>query len=408
MKRLYSYLEDTFPFINDDFNNVLQDQHIIAYSAYLDGINDMKYSTQSTNRGIVLSGIDVTATPNQLASDKFSWQVKIGPNSLVYFDGQYYNPDSNLTNGDVDNVTLRYTNHYCLFIYPFTQSISRQFRNDQLGTQSFSIDYRFNIVPYGFPSNVPPLPYPGSTMGVPHILYEFGGTSRNLSRLLKLSTTVKDDIQITHNPKSWQTPVTINGWQFYSDGYIYRDFETKKNNTFTGFKLGRNELKGFAVLDDMGGRFMVGYDSTSLTTPVDGGLFDLNYGLISNYGGTQSLTFSKDQLPSHNHASPFGPGSTDPTTQNLDHSHTFLAMQADESAFGGSTNAKSIGYGSTPQNNEVFLTRSNPYWLQEINAGVQEEDVDFSNHKHNILSVGQDDPHENRPPYVVTLFYYKI
>ena len=425
MKRLYSYLEDTFPFINDDFNDVLQNQHMIAYSAYLDGINDMKYSTQSTNRGIVLSGIEINAdpvSPPTSFTGKMKWQITIDKSTaLIYFDGQYYSPaDSILNEGDQQTVVLPYTSTGLIF-YPLTQSSIRSFKNGL--SQSMTIDYRFDIASgTGFFSNFEESivsaqqgPFPGSTQGSPYVFCSWGGTSRNLSRLLKYNNAVKDDIFISYEPKRWffsgQTPI---GNYKLLDEYLYRDFAwyfIQKSSTnvevTTPFTLGRNEMKGFAGLGDIGGRFMVGYDRLGSTGPPNAGLYAFNYGLPGNVGGTQGVTFSASQLPAHNHG-----GFTEKTNQNLDHAHVFYGGESDENGGSfGDLDAKGVGYGNPPNggNNEVFLTRSLPYWIQQTDTHIiPENSVDFTNHKHVIDSVGQNKPHENRPPYIVTLFYYKL
>lgn len=420
MKRLETNLESTIPLINSDFNDILQDQHRIAYSAYLDGINDMKYSTFSTNRGIILSGLDIKAT--SITTDtsyrwpRFDWEVKINKStSLVYFDGQYYTPSDDLLIGEENNtdLTINFDKQFGLIITPFTQSVNqnqnelykssiRTFKNGL--TQSVTIDYRFNLLPIDISSEEQgsfgvgtPL-YTNSLsnnllirngvgIGVPYILFSFAGTSRNLSRLIKYNLAVKDDILISYDLVGLQSS-RITGGKFY------RDFLWNSQRKYE-FSEGINELKGFGVLSAMGGRFPVGYDSSSPTSPQNADLLQFNYGTPSNIGGTVSLTFSSSQLPTHNHGL-----LTSPPIENLDHSHPVIAVLDDDDNFSG--NGDYIRSATVPGEisaQTVFLTRG----FDTLGMGNTP-----SEHKHSISSSGLDIPHENRPPYQVVLYYYKI
>ena len=61
MKRLKQNLPDTTPFVNSDFYDILQNQHQLAYSAWLESINDVSL-TSSLNTGIILKGCEITYT----------------------------------------------------------------------------------------------------------------------------------------------------------------------------------------------------------------------------------------------------------------------------------------------------------------------------------------------------------
>lgn len=452
MKRLERNLESTAPFVNSDFNDILQEQHRIAYSAYLDGINDMSFQTYSTNRGIVLSGIEVTAKPKTIPIGKFDWEFKINRSTaVVYFDGQYYTPsDAILSQSDDQEIEVQFLDTNIVMLYPFTQSINdrnrnifqvRQYLQDlkgpgqgTYGSQSVTWDYRFDIVSFPrtgnlldinenfseqFPPTLAQSPYQGSTQGVPYILYSWGGTSRSLTRLLKLNTTAKDDILITHDLKKWQLGTgpgsKIDQSGFSVDGFVFRDFawtiNTDTNATYyeTYFLTGRNELKGYAGLTTMSGRFPVGYDPTISTSPYEAGFNQFNYGTPSNIGGSQSVLLTSANLPAHNHS-----GFTEPTAQNLDHSHLFYAGIPGDS-FGGSLDPQGIGFGEYQEVNaagfpepqdQVFLTRSKPYFMQQIS--LPENLMNPRNHKHRIDLAGNEIPHENRPSYTVALYYYKL
>jgi hypothetical protein len=368
MKRFVDNLPAGTPIINSDFHDILQDQHRIAYSAYYDGLNDEKYSTYSTDRGIIIKGCEVTNATLTSTPNTFNYTIDF-TDSLVYFDGQFCEPNQN-------NTTISNTSGF--YLYPVTQSRVVNFRDGT--TQSIAINYKFD---YGItePSN-----------GLPYILFQFGGTARRLSRLLRLSSAVKDDILISSNV------VEIGG--------VWRDF-----NLTTG--LGRNEMKGFRILTEMGGRFMVGYNGLSSSTPINAGLLEFNYGTPSNYGGTHSLTFSKAQLPAHNHG-----GSTATTSNNLDHSHplqygqdSFDKPQPENPSVGNL-----IYYGlqideNLPIEEINLLTRQVPLYSPSFSSNDNQiglENSDITTHTHPINIAGSDIPHENRPPYRVVLYYTKI
>jgi len=395
MKRFVDNLPNGTPIINSDFHDILQEQHRIAYSAYYDGLNDEKYSTFSSDRGIIIKGCEVTnVTPVSNPVGAFDYTIDF-TDSLVYFDGQFCEPHPDLL-----NTTANISSTTGFYLYPVTSSRTADFRDGT--THSITIDYLFNWTTNT--SNI--------SSGLSYIVFKYGGTARRLSRLLRLSAAVKDDILISSDvvkwtyPTSWGNPPnslqTLNTLQNLGvlNGEIWRDF-----NVFNG--TGRNEMKGFRILTEMGGRFMVGYDGLSSPTPSNAGLLQFNYGTPSNYGGTHSLTFSKAQLPAHNHG-----GFTSKTDQNLNHAHQVRV------SFPPSTdnfptqptsdtydyNYFSRGFSSDPVN---FLTREVPIFINSnMNSGS--ENTDIGSHIHPISPAGGNIPHENRPPYSVVLYYTKI
>lgn len=386
MKRFVDNLpESGTPIINSDFHDILQEQHRIAYSAYYDGLNDEKYSTFSSDRGIIIKGCEVTnVTPVSNPVGAFDYTIDFA-DSLVYFDGQFCEPHPDLLD---TTTTKNISSTTGFYLYPVTSSRTADFRDGT--THSITIDYRFNWTTNT--SNI--------SSGLSYIVFKYGGTARRLSRLLRLSAAVKDDILISSDvvkwtyPTSWGNPPTslqtLNTLQSLGvlNGEIWRDF-----NVFNG--TGRNEMKGFRIATEMGGRFMVGYDSSSATTPVSAGLLQFNYGTPSNYGGTHSLTFSKDQLPSHNHG-----GYTSKTTDNLDHAHPISIGKTNDVQL-PNTLAGFLAWGqSDATSDQNFFTKMTP------NAVDDQEYL--AQHFHLMtLSGGNNIPHENRPPYSVVLYYTK-
>jgi hypothetical protein len=72
------------------------------------------------------------------------------------------------------------------------------------------------------------------------------------------------------------------------------------------------------------------------------------------------------------------------------------------------------GDSNTPEEDKTFLTRGVPYFFQEYNFGLEapsyypKSTYDPGSHRHNLDPVGDDIKHENRPQYIVVLYYYKM
>jgi hypothetical protein len=69
------------------------------------------------------------------------------------------------------------------------------------------------------------------------------------------------------------------------------------------------------------------------------------------------------------------------------------------------------------EDENVFLTREVPFsvleWYLSGNMGtdfdiIRKTQYEISEHKHTIDNAGFNLKHENRPPYIVTLYYYKL
>ena len=57
MRRLLqNQFEGGLPYVNDDFNNILQNEHILSYTGYLDGMNDVPFGSGPTNSGAIVTG----------------------------------------------------------------------------------------------------------------------------------------------------------------------------------------------------------------------------------------------------------------------------------------------------------------------------------------------------------------
>ena len=297
MKRLKQNLPDTTPFVNSDFYDILQNQHQLAYSAWIESINDVSL-TSSLNTGIILRGCEITYTEpvgfnTTTYKYSFNYKMKFTESDLVYINGQYYSPVDNLI-----NQTVQVNNASSFYLVPLTFSsqdteISKErvrlFRDKTYGT--FSVDYRFDLVKGDFP---------GTSSNIQYVGFEWGGTSRRLKRLLNLNRAATGDVMIKRNSPVWYhfgpsltNPFAQFGYGATYTGTIFRDFDTNG--------VGRNEMKGFRLYSELSGRFMVGLSSSSPTSPASASYFEINYGQVGNIGGYNALTFSKNQIPAHDH-----------------------------------------------------------------------------------------------------------
>lgn len=114
---------------------------------------------------------------------------------------------------------------------------------------------------------------------------------------------------------------------------------------------------------DLRQRFIVGYDPA-----------DTDYDTVGNTGGLEEVTLTEAQLPSHSH--------TGYTSTSGEHTHTTQNSNSD----GGSGKPAT---GSEPPEGTGYHT-TNP----------------SGNHSHtlNINNTGNDQPHENRPPFYTLAF----
>jgi len=131
-----------------------------------------------------------------------------------------------------------------------------------------------------------------------------------------------------------------------------------------GTAFGGNGVSSFA-LPDIRGRFVVGYDSSAP-----------DYNGISNQkiGGSEKVTLTTSQIPSHDH-----------TNNPIFNKLSAKASDIDEQASPGSIDAINAG--------------------REYNVGSMTEQ---RWNDATIQSVGGGQPHENRPPYFVLAYIIKV
>jgi hypothetical protein len=321
MKRLKQNLPSTTPFINSDFHDILQDQHQLAYSAWLDSINDVQSTTSSADIGIILKGCELVYVEPKVNPTSFNvlfdYKLNFTESDLIYIDGQYYSPSTELLGRIID---VKNSPGFYLKGVTFSDRQTeinegriREFRDKT--TSTFSVDYRFDLVPLTTNGK-----FPTASVGVHYVGFQWGGTSRRLKRLLKYNNAAQYDVLMHARPKSWDVVGEDSPYKIFGN-VLFRDFDLKG--------VGRNEMQGFRMYHELSGRFMVGFSASSPTTPVSGQPLQFNYGAVGNTGGANALTFSTTQIPKHDHNGVFlKVGKSEPLGDvdvnllgELDHSH---------------------------------------------------------------------------------------
>jgi hypothetical protein len=374
MKRLTSPVQDGgLPYLNSDFNDILQREHIKAYAGHLDAINDRPLGSVDRHRGIVLKGCTVVSGDANTTVFNFI-------NSLVYLPGlnapgDFYEPSPSITNA---NYTVSSTGGTVYIVPAPDVNESRIFRD---GITKVAVTTKYFTVQTATPAS-----------DVTYIQFVYTPslnrvvTQRNYKRLLKYFTANNQDIFMTGN---------------------LSDFDTASG-------MGYGDMWGFALCDgqnnryNLRGRFVMGFDSTAPATPADAttiwdtatstqtynGTDVINYGAINNIGGGRKLSATSTvyypskvltipEMPVHNHTGTSGLNSID-----LDHYH---AIGDFGDSAGGNFNSDIYGRGNITRKTRI--------------TGSPNKSLD---HTHSIPSQGGFNGHEIRSPYLVAAYYQKI
>jgi hypothetical protein len=403
MKRLISPAFDGgVPYMNMDFSDVLQRQHIKAYASLLDSLNDVPMFSGEMDRGIILSGLEV------LDKDEYTTTLSM-TNSVIYIpgmtgSGDFYEPSPSLVGSDQIALTP---------IFYLGVEKEDEFRFLKSGNEEVVIEKKyFNIF------SEPP--------SEPHIKFRFGKTSRRYSRILRYKLATPGQISITGN---------------------LDDFDL-------GTGLGEGEMFGFCLcngkedyneepLYDMRGRYAMGFednpsgnsnDISDLAYRFDsvelGGITsyadDTNYGVIGNKGGGVIQKISdtvsnfrpsgvthQDEMVRHTHGAlsplPNATGRTSLAGRGVQHFH---AMESGDEYNVSNNNAGPSRFGRGSQDGT-----SEPQKRFFEGGGFggllgTRENSNLNNHKHSIPVDGGLNfaavTHEGRPPYLVLAYYQKI
>lgn len=271
MKKFVDNLPATTPLINSDFNDILQEQHRIAYSSYLDGLNDEVFIATGSNSGIILRGLECDET-TMTNVGTFKWKIKVDEKSLFYAGGQFYSPldsiveQSKLNGGywtTTDSaVVIRVTQSYSALDVNGNETMKRIFKSGF--TSSVLVDYRFFLEPVT-DITIYNQPYFAS--------FEWGGTSRRLSRLLKYNKHVKNDIRIFHNPKTFYSPQATNFYDFQLwrdvdwERGLYPRFQLNFSGIGTNFSFGKWYELGATIRGTFSTNRKLGFYIYSNSTP---------------------------------------------------------------------------------------------------------------------------------------------
>jgi|GEM_PF-1050614 len=141
----------------------------------------------------------------------------------------------------------------------------------------------------------------------------------------------------------------------------------------TGFALCDGSTVNGVATPDLRGRFIIGYYPGKANTPTDNpGVTVENYGQIGNKGGQMGVTLTKNQMPKHNH----------------------LNYVGEQVPLGG------FGLMRRPAGSESVTPTT-------ADSGAWQTEPDIKHAPYNIPYEGENQSHENRPPYYVLAFIIK-
>jgi microcystin-dependent protein len=191
--------------------------------------------------------------------------------------------------------------------------------------------------------------------------------------------TVKLDVNGSIKSNSVVTTNTLTVPGFPNNALVPAGLICMWSGAPTAIPNGWEICDGSNGTPDLRGRFIVGYDAGSSTSPViapnDG--VTKNYRAIGNTGGEIGHVLIINEMPSHNHTGTTG-------NDAPDHSHNSYAAY----------NTGFIGKGGNS------ATHSDNQTITSSGAS--------NKHQHTIPAQGGNLAHENRPPYYVLAFIMKL
>jgi hypothetical protein len=260
MKRLVKFDIGGIPYVNTDFTDILQTEHLKCYSGLLDGMNHNSFTGR--NSGIILKGCDIlNYDPTPFYQINFY-------NSMVYLDGEFYTYNSTSS-------TSEYIYNATFYLYAMATMSESRYLRDLTSTAS--------VVESSYFTWSTSEPATGQ-----YIKFSSEGTSRYFKRILKYFTSRSGDVYISSSKDS-----------------------------FSATGLGFNDMEGFVMLNDKNKNIAPDYSGKflrSVSVPYGSNDSGASLGLFNEYGAaTVSLNF--DSTPSHRHSS-VG------TTYSMKHSHS--------------------------------------------------------------------------------------
>ena len=290
MQRLVKPVSDGgVPYNNFDLYKFLQENHLISYSSFLDGMND------EPNSGIILYGCTFVTSSVQDCVFDFT-------NSMVYLQGDFRQASPVIASQSFGISSLKF------YLVPDTDTPNEQrvFKVTDLETDIATYNY-FNYS----------ISKPTDTEYIEiEIKNGLNITSRHLSRIMRY-----------YNAEQKQV------------------FMTRSKNFFDSTGLGFGEMKGFQLCNgqnssqNLSGKYLIGYNpppgspltigwntsthpntfTNSSQNPADPTKqvnIRENYNYLKNIGGNDKVFLFGDHLPPHSHGDMTGVPSND-----LSHSH---------------------------------------------------------------------------------------
>ena len=330
MKRLKKFDIGGIPYVNSDFTEILQTEHLKCYGGLLDSMNQDTYT--GSNSGIILKGCDI------ISSNSSSYQMKF-INSMVYLNGEFYEYNYSTTS----NVSIASSTFYLYAMA--TSSQTRYLRNLTTTASVTETNY------FTWSSSEPATGQ--------YIKFSSQGTSRRYKRILKYFSSNYGDIYISSTTQSFSaTGLGFNDME----GFLILNNQNSLVPDFSG-----KFLRSRSVLEDASDFYNIPetgmpqsifdqYDSDLANAATPGGGSEEEYQIVKNFStnylnyfqaerqkntsfgiqpkdsktlgfkkmfeedGTSQVSLDLTKTPSHNHLML-------PTTFSMDHSHVFHTTQ---------------------------------------------------------------------------------
>lgn len=311
MKRLAKLNMGGIPYVNSDFTEILQTEHLKCYGGILDAMNQNSYTGR--NSGIILKGCDIVSSNGASYAINFS-------SSMIYLGGEFYEYKSSTTSNTIINSPTFY-------LYAMATSSQTRYLRNLSSTSSVIEESYFTYS----------TAEPGGTR--PYIKFSSQGTSRRYKRILKYFTSNYGDVYVSSTTQSFSATglgfndmegfVVLNGEDInvpdfsgkflrsYTDNYFTPDslFYSRWSNvssTIWSFYNGNTDR----VIEEFPESKEASVDPYS--DDVSFFNFPQNIGIheMLSEGGENQISMDLGTIPSHKHV-------TLPTTYSMNHSHGY-------------------------------------------------------------------------------------
>lgn len=192
----------------------------------------------------------------------------------------------------------------------------------------------------------------------------------------------------------WSGSTIPQGWALCNGRWYNPEDNTDNGTSSTADRTTRTP--------DLSGRFVVGLDEDASSTPTNTTAQTLNYGAVGNTGGKNNHVLQEEEMPEHSPSIASAPNHTHSFTTDTepDHGHgtnNFLSPTAGTGRYSVSTTPNK----GTPTHYHIQI----PSGGSHNHSGTTSSS---GSHGHAVDPIGNDQPHENRPPYYVLAFIMKL